>query len=401
MARRVSVWLSVILMVLASFLSVSPMRAATVEELREHLREKKEHLGDVEARIKKFKEDIQLKKREARSLQDQIAIIEDNIEGLALSIAQTEAEIETTSAEISTVESEIERTEAEIARQKKLLAQWLRQLYVLKQQSQVAIFLKYATFAEAVTEASTYEELQIRSQNTLAEIKRLRDELTAKKADLEQFRERLQALQVRQQQQQATLVANRESKERVLKLTQAQESQYQELLVEAQRAHREAESDIRQIDEQIREELRKLGLASLPAVGRFDWPVEPIFGISCGFHCPGYPYAYLIGPHSGVDIPTNVGTPVKAPADGYVARVHDAGGPGYSYILLLHGENISTVFGHLSGFAVNEKQMVSRGTVIGYTGGAPGTRGAGLSSGPHLHFEVRMSNIPINPMKYL
>lgn len=377
------------------------LQAATVEELRQELESKKEKLQDVEAKIKKFKEDIQIKKREARSLADQLGIIEENIEALALSMAKTEAEMATTNAQISTVESEIAETEAAIAHQKELLAHYLRSLYVLTQQSSVTIFLKYTTFAEAVTETATYEELQERSQRTVVEIKRLRDELVQKKNDLEQYRERLQALQERQQQQQATLVTQRESKERILDFTRAQEARFQELLVEEQRTHREAESDIRRIDQLIREELRKQGIGRLPSVGTFDWPVEPIFGISCGFHCPGYPYEYLIGPHAGIDIPTNVGTPVKAPADGYVARVHESGGHGYSYLLLLHGDNISTVFGHLSGFAVPERTMVSRGTVIGYSGGAPGTRGAGLSSGPHLHFEVRLNNVPINPQKYL
>jgi len=102
-----------------------------------------------------------------------------------------------------------------------------------------------------------------------------------------------------------------------------------------------------------------------------------------------------------MDIPVSVGTPVRAPAEGYVARVRDAKGPGYSYILLIHGDNVSTVFGHLSGFAVNEGDIVTRGSVIGYSGGAPGMNGAGLSSGPHLHFEVRENNRAVNPRRYL
>jgi murein DD-endopeptidase MepM/ murein hydrolase activator NlpD len=281
------------------------------------------------------------------------------------------------------------------------LAEYLRSLYTLNQQSSVTIFLKYATFSEAVTEAATYEELQARSQETLGTIKQLRDELTQRKSDLQDFHRTLETLRQRQSEQQATLVANRESKERVLDLTKQQEGEYQRLLAQAQQAHRNAESDIQQLDAKIREELRKQGLGKLPSVGTLLWPINPIFGASCEFHCAGYPYQYLIGPHSGIDLPTNVGTPIQAPADGYVARVHQASGAGYSYILLVHGDNISTVFGHLSGFAVKENTMVTRGTVIGYTGGAPGTNGAGLSSGPHLHFEVRVNNVPVNPRNYL
>ena len=386
----------------AGLLSVNDgARAQTIEELRAELEQKKEGLEDAEARIQKFKEDIQLKRREARTLKDQIVVIDDSIEELTLTIAKTGAEIEKTSSEIKTVVGDIAAKEVEIAHQKEILAEYLRSLYTLKQQSSVTIFLKYATFSEAVTEAATYEELQARSQETLGTIKQLRDELAQKKIDLEEFQKSLEVLRQRQSEQQATLVASRESKERVLNLTKQQEGEYQRLLQQAQQAHRNAETDIQQLDAKIREELRQQGLGKLPSVGKLSWPINPIFGASCEFQCAGYPYQYLIGPHSGIDLPTNVGTPIQAPADGYVARVHRAGGAGYSYILIVHGDNISTVYGHLSGFAVKENTLVTRGTIIGYTGGAPGTNGAGLSSGPHLHFEVRLNNVPVNPRNYL
>ena len=375
--------------------------AQTIDDLREELSSRKDTLQAAEAKIKKFKEEIQLKKREAKSLEEQINIIDDNIGQISLSIEETIAEIETTAAEIALVDKEIEEKEAEIKHQKELLAEFIRSIYSTNQQSSVAIFLKYTTFSEAVNEAETLQSLQERSHQALLVIKDLREELVQKNTDLQEFKEALEKLRVRQAQQQATLAANRESKEHVLDLTKAQEEQYQALLKESQRAHQEAEAEIKKLDSLIREELRKQGVNKLPSVGVFDWPVEPIFGISCVFHCSDYPYAYLIGAHSGIHKPPYVGTPVIAPADGYVGRVHNSGGPGYNYILLLHGDGVSTVFGHLSGFAVSEGEMVSRGTVIGYTGGAPGTNGAGLSSGPHLHFEVRVNNSPVDPQRFL
>jgi len=375
--------------------------AQTVDELRHDLESTKDTLRSAEERIRKFKEDIQIKKQEARSLQDQISVIEEKYRGLSLVIEQTSAEIANTEAEIEAVQKDIEVTEVEIARQKTILAEYIRSLYAFDQQSSVALFLKYATFSAAITEAATYEEMQTRGQEVLQEVKRLRQEMREKQTALEGFRTGLTQLQQRQEAQQATLASAKQSKERVLDLTKEQESEFQRLLAEAQRTHQSAEAEIGRLDAMIREELRKQGIGNLPSVGVLSWPVQPIFGVSCEFHCAGYPYAYLIGPHAGMDIPTNVGTPILAPADGYVARVRDSGGPGYSYILLLHGNKVSTVFGHVSGFAVGEGQMVSRGSVIGYSGGAPGTHGAGLSSGPHLHFEVRVDNAPVNPRQYL
>ena len=375
--------------------------AEDIDELREELDSRKETLRDAETRIKKFKEEIQLKKTEARSLEDQIDIIEDNISQIELSITETIAEVETTALEIEVVELEIEEKNGEVKHQKELLSEYIRLIYTQNQQSSVAIFLKYTSFSEAINEASTLQDLQERSHAVLQKIKKLKEQLEEKRADLNEFRDALERLQERQEGQQATLSANRESKEYMLSMTKEQELKYKELLEQSKQAHQQAESEIKRLDIKIREELKRQGINKLPSVGVFDWPINPIFGISCEFRCSGYPYAYLIGPHSAIDMPTYVGTPVLAPADGYVARVQNVSGPGYNYLLLLHGDNVSTVYGHLSGFAVSEGEMVSRGSIIGYTGGAPGTNGSGLSTGPHLHFEVRVNNIPINPREYL
>lgn len=374
----------------------------TVEELRAELQAKKGQLESIQQRINEFRGNIQLKKKEARTLEGQIGIIEDNIQELELSLEKTAAEIGKTGTEIEEVSAEIVGREQEMARQKTILADYIRQLYSVEQQSSVTVFLKYQTFSDMVTEASTIEELQNRGQGTLNKIQTLHKELTEKRRDLTDFKETLEALGRQQEQQQKTLATQQQSKERILQLTHAQEKEFTALLQESQQAHKQAEAEISQLDQAIREELDKQGFGKLPSVGTFTWPIEPIFGVSCEFHCGGYPYAYLIGPHSGMDIPTYVGTPIKAPADGYVGRLHEASGAGYSYILLLHGENVSTVYGHVSGFGnIREGQLITRGTVIGYTGGAPGSRGAGLSSGPHLHFEVRKNNVAVNPRQYL
>lgn len=378
------------------------VRGKTVEELRTELQSKKQHLESIEKRINEFKNNLQLKKKEARTLEGQISIIEDNIQELELSIDKTRVEIDKTGTEIEEVSAEINTREQEMAHQKDKLAEYIRQLYSVEQQSSVTVFLKYQTLSDMVTEAATFKELQNRGQETLNRIQVLHKELTEKRRDLKDFKEMLEALQRQQEQQQKTLVVQQESKQRILQLTHAQEREFTALLQQSQQAHKQAEAEISQLDRLIREELEKQGFGRLPSVGTFNWPIEPAFGVSCEFHCGGYPYEYLIGPHSGIDIPTYVGTPIKAPADGYVGRLHEAAGAGYSYILLLHGENISTVYGHVSGFGnIREGQLITRGTVIGYTGGAPGSRGAGLSSGPHLHFEVRKNNVPVNPRSYL
>ena len=98
--------------------------------------------------------------------------------------------------------------------------------------------------------------------------------------------------------------------------------------------------------------------------------------------------------HSGVDIASSYGHPIVAPADGVVTFTDSMGGYGKT-IMIDHGNGISTRYGHLSGFAVTAGQRVQRGDVVGYVGES------GRSTGPHLHYEVRINDTPVNPYKYL
>ena len=98
--------------------------------------------------------------------------------------------------------------------------------------------------------------------------------------------------------------------------------------------------------------------------------------------------------HSGVDIASSYGQPVIAPADGVVEFADFMGGYG-RMIVLDHGHSLTTRYGHLSGVAVVAGQTVHRGDTIGYVGLT------GRSTGPHLHYEVRINDTPVNPHKYL
>jgi murein DD-endopeptidase MepM/ murein hydrolase activator NlpD len=98
--------------------------------------------------------------------------------------------------------------------------------------------------------------------------------------------------------------------------------------------------------------------------------------------------------HSGVDISCHYGQQVLAPADGVVT--YSDFYSGYGRMLQIdHGNGISTRYGHLSGFAVTDGQSVHKGQVIAYVGLT------GRSTGPHLHYEVRIHDTPVNPHKFL
>ena len=129
-------------------------------------------------------------------------------------------------------------------------------------------------------------------------------------------------------------------------------------------------------------------LADAPSL----WPVEGRVGSSFGERED--PINGEGAFHSGLDIEAPDGTPVRAAADGNVTDAAMNAGYGRE-IILDHGHDVLTVYGHLSAMAVVPGQHVIRGQVIGYVGHS------GRATGPHLHYEVRVHNVPVNPHKYL
>lgn len=102
--------------------------------------------------------------------------------------------------------------------------------------------------------------------------------------------------------------------------------------------------------------------------------------------------------HQGVDLPVAQGTPVFATQDGQVIFASNAGAYG-NLVKINHGAGTETRYGHLSRFAVQDGASVKKGDIIGYSGGKPGTPGAGRSTGAHLHYEVRVNGKPVDPNK--
>ena len=128
--------------------------------------------------------------------------------------------------------------------------------------------------------------------------------------------------------------------------------------------------------------------ASTPAL----WPVRG--WVTSPFGMRMSPFSGIEKFHEGIDIAAQTGTPVTAPADGLVIK---AGfGTGYGNLVeISHGYGIKTAYAHNSRLNVKAGQRVRRGDIIAYVGDS------GSSTGPHLHYEVRLNGLPVNPTKYM
>ena len=122
------------------------------------------------------------------------------------------------------------------------------------------------------------------------------------------------------------------------------------------------------------------------------WPVEGV--VTSSFGEREDPFNGEGAFHAGLDISAPSGTVVRATGDGLVDSAEVTNGYGRE-VIIDHGHGVRTVYGHLSGMIVLAGQNVLRGQIIGYVGRT------GRSTGPHLHYEVRINNTPVNPHKYL
>ena len=129
-------------------------------------------------------------------------------------------------------------------------------------------------------------------------------------------------------------------------------------------------------------------LDSTPSI----WPLEG--WVTSPFGWRSSPFTGKREYHKGLDISCPSGTPVYAPAQGTVSFVGAMSGYG-RMIKINHGANLSTCYAHLKQAAVKKGQVVTRGEVIAYSGNT------GRSTGPHLHYEVRLGGVPVNPVRYI
>jgi murein DD-endopeptidase MepM/ murein hydrolase activator NlpD len=123
------------------------------------------------------------------------------------------------------------------------------------------------------------------------------------------------------------------------------------------------------------------------------WPVAGT--ISSGFGWRESPWGGGTRRHTGLDIRATYGTPVRVSAPGVVLFAgRDSGGYG-TVVVVDHGRDLKTLYGHLSGVYVRPGQRIERGTVVGAVGNS------GRATGVHLHYEVRVGNVPVDPMLYV
>jgi murein DD-endopeptidase MepM/ murein hydrolase activator NlpD len=360
---------------------------------------KKQALDQLNQQKVEYERSMAVKQEESLSLASQISSLDEQVKKTELDIEITNNEIDTLKLQIKEVGDKIKDREADIVNRKDQLSGYIRQLNRMQNTRLLQVMLANDKFSDFFNELNSVEDLEHRLKGSLDEVKQLTDDLKDVHIDLERKKTDLDAATVRLASTKEDLLGQLDYKNTLLSETKDNELKFQEMLAAVKLEQGTVNTELSQIEQDLAAKLDgDTQIADDSKV--LSWPVNPANGITATFHDPSYIFRRLFE-HPAIDLRAKQGTPVKAAASGYVGRAKDSG-MGYSYIMLIHAGGISTVYGHISQINVQENAYVTRGQIIGLSGGMPGTPGAGsLTTGPHLHFEVRKDGIPVNPLNYL
>ncbi|OGH58959.1 MAG: hypothetical protein A2725_04410 [Candidatus Magasanikbacteria bacterium RIFCSPHIGHO2_01_FULL_33_34] len=376
-----------------------------IELLNEKIAEKKSKIKKLEESIEQVKKDINSKRLEATSLKNQIYILDNRTTQIELDIEATKEKLDTLTLEIKALEFKIDSKEEDISKQKIMLAELIRTINYESDKNYLEIIAAYDNFSDFYNRVQYLQVVEEDLGKSAKTLRLAKVDLEEKKDITETRKKSYEDLKIELDEKMDSYQEQIFNKENLLFQTKSSENAFQTLLNSLRTQYQAIEAEITSVEREVRNKLEAQKKFTSESDKNFDglfsWPSQSRY-VTAYFHDPEYPYRHVFE-HNAIDIRSGQGTPVRAAASGYIgkARVCSASSC-YAYIMLLHSDNFSTLYGHLSKIVVSEEQFVTRGDIIGYSGGTPGTVGAGpFVTGPHLHFEIRKNGIPVNPLNYL
>lgn len=366
-----------------------------VSDLNKQIDEQRERIDKLTKQIEEYKKSISATQKEAVNLNNQIKIIDNQIGKANIDIALREEEIKKLELEIEKINLEISKNQLSVNKQKEKLSSIVRLLARYDDKDYVSVLLSNSSFSEFFDQIKYSEDLQEDMQKTLNKIKENISNLEKKQKEQESKKEELSEVLNRLEDEKEQLSYQKNTKNYLVTQTKQSEKRFQTLVTDLKKEQASANAAVAALEKKLRAELSKKEGSKFNSLGtaRLDWPVASR-RITATFHDQTYPYRNLFE-HSGVDFGVKQGTSVKAAEAGYVAQV-GIGTKWYgNYIMIIHNNNLSTLYAHLSSVNVKADQYVSQGQLIGLSGNT------GFSSGPHLHFEVRSNGVPVDPFSYL
>ncbi len=369
-------------------------RAATADEIQQKLQSARDKIAAAEDKKDSLSEQIS-------DLDGRLAAIQKKLDGLGGQIAAVETKLDVTKEKLGVLREELrlkklelQEAQAELVLEQKNFARRAVLSYKSDDLDYVDVILASSDFEDLISRVDTIHDLLGGNNTLVGGLETTRDKVDSEKdaiarredavADaarvLQEKSDELAALKAQQAASQAAALAVRQQKHTALKGVNKD-------LAELERQESQLLSESQALTGVVGGSGSSgSGSGSLswpvngPVTSPFGWRIHPILG-----------YKKF---HTGIDIGVGYGVPVRSSAAGTVIYASWMGGYG-NVIIVDHGDGLSTLYAHQSSLAVGNGAHVARGQTVGYVGST------GFSTGPHLHYEVRVNGNPVDPMGYL
>lgn len=370
-------WLALALVVssLAAPGVAPPAYASDLEELQRELDRLNRQMEELLRKI------TTTRAQERQVLRD-LETIENQLDRTMAQLRRVEGDLSALERQIGTAERELAQAEAALARRQDLLGRRVRAIYEVGSVGYLEVLLGATSFADFINRFELLRQIIAMDNELFLEVRAERAAVADRKQDLERKHRLASGLRQQTAARKASIEYQQDIKEQYLSQIQRDQELYEKSLDELEETSRRLE-----------EEIRRLAPWGRRPTGKLQWPLQSR-RISSYFGMRYHPILRTFRMHTGIDLPAPTGTRVSAAELGIVRQAGSLSGYGLT-IMIDHGGGLWTLYAHLSRIGVEVGETVTRGQLIGHVGST------GLSTGPHLHFEVRDNGSPINPLRWL
>jgi murein DD-endopeptidase MepM/ murein hydrolase activator NlpD len=358
----------------------------------------KDEQSKIKKMINRTKQELLSKKRKERSVlsslmrqQKELEALKQNYALVNRQLTQAETKAYQTKRELTQLQKNIATLESNLQMRHSILNKRLVAIYKYGPQNYLQILLSSESFGQLVSNFGSVAYFVRSDLQLLEEVKAVQLELVEQQKQVERRKVKIET-----EMREIAVLQNKVSREHrkvsaKVSTTKVALDKVQNDRERLERALDELEATSKRLEAQIR--LSQQGnQGKILGTGQLCWPVSG--RISSPFGWRMHPILRKKKYHSGIDLAIPSGTAVKAADGGRVLVSGWQGGYG-NFIAIDHGKGISTCYGHNSRLLVRAGEWVKKGQTIAFSGNT------GLSTGPHLHFEVRVNGNPVNPLGYL
>ncbi len=378
--KSLSIFLVILLIISITAL---PVFAATAQEKKDKL---EEQLQDV--------------KDEKKQVANQKSKIMEEIGELSSKISEYEAQITSLNKEINELKGSIAQKEEQITKLQKefeekeeALKVRLVAMYEAGQTTYMDVLLSSDSFTNFISNFYMMSELAEADKAVMNSIEEKKKQIDETKKELEKEKTKVASSKAQVEAKNKELNEAKSAKQSKVNSLSAEEKKLQSKI-------EEYEAAIKKADEEIKKALQQSSGYQGSFSGTLSWPLSTSSAnynlITSGYGRRDQPTSGASTNHKALDIGVSYQS-VYAPADGYVVTASPVSGYG-NFIMIKHSNSLYTCFGHLSSYNVSAGQTVKRGQKIAVSGNT------GISTGPHLHFEVRTNGSSysrVNPLNYI